>query len=220
MEIKTKMNNTTSKSNAFLDTFKILWSWAWPAIIAVITVFLLKQYVVEPVHVSGTSMYPNLYDTEQIFCFKKFVPIHRGSVICFNAYGLDPQCTKAGRIYVKRVIGLPGDTVVSKNSNIYVNGKLASQKYVTTSQRNSTNTGNWDLAKLSVKNNWNIQESKVPQGAYFVLGDNRKVSNDSRYFGYIPQSHVLGVVKVFNFNSQTTHRDNVNLFWKNFYEVN
>lgn len=215
-------NTEEQQESSFMKIIKTIWGWVWPALIAIGIVLVIKQFFIEPVHVSGTSMSPNLYDTEQVFCFKKLVPIHRGSVICFNAYGVDPECKDPKRIYVKRVIGLPGDTVVSKNGNIYVNGKLASQSYITPTQRNGSNTGNWDLAKLSVKHSWqkNVEETKVPSGAYFCLGDNRAVSNDSRYFGDVPESHVLGVVKVFNFNSESTHRDNINLFWKHFFEVN
>ena len=194
-------NTEEQQESSFMKIIKTIWGWVWPALIAIGIVLVIKQFFIEPVHVSGTSMSPNLYDTEQVFCFKKLVPIHRGSVICFNAYGVDPECKDPKRIYVKRVIGLPGDTVVSKNGS---------------------NTGNWDLAKLSVEHSWqkNVEETKVPSGAYFCLGDNRAVSNDSRYFGDVPESHVLGVVKVFNFNSESTHRDNINLFWKHFFEVN
>lgn len=196
---------------------KVLLSWIWPIALAIVAVLFLEKFIVEPVHVSGPSMNPNLQDQEQIFCFKH-LPIHHGSVILFNAYGLDPQDNVPGKIYVKRVIGLPGDTVESKDGNIYVNQKLVSQSYISKEQRNSKNTGNWTLSSISKKNNWPENQGKtvVPKNSYFVLGDNRKVSNDSRYFGFIPQSHVLGVVKAFHLGQ---HAKSINQFWKQFYEV-
>lgn len=204
--------NTEKKS-----LVRTIFGWIWPIVLAVAAVLLLEKFVVTPIHVSGPSMNPNLYDTEQMFCFKQ-LPIHRGSVICFNAYGLDPQDTTPGKIYVKRVIGLPGDTVESKDGNLYVNQKLVNQSYISASQRNSTNTGDWTLSSISKKNNWPKNQGKtvVPQGSYFVLGDNRKVSNDSRYFGFIPKSHIIGVVKVFHLDQRAK---NINQYWKSYYEV-
>lgn len=206
------------KTKSFL--WKI-WTWLWPVLLAVGMV-LIAHHFVYSVHVSGPSMEPNLYNGEPIFCFKKFVPIHRGSVVCFDAYGVDPQCKTPGKIYVKRVIGVEGDTVRSHNGRLYVNDKLVSQSYISSGQRNKENTGNWNLASLSEMHLWHshTDEQKVPKGAYFVMGDNRKVSNDSRYFGFVPEDHVLGPVKVFKLNTNATRRDNINKFWKHYFEVN
>ncbi len=119
-----------------------------------------------------------------------------GSVIVFDANGVDPQvATKTD--YVKRVIGVPGDTVRSANGNIYVNGRKVNQNYINNTQRTS-GTGNWTLKSISVQNNW-LRDSgatKVPKGQYFVLGDHRSVSNDGRYWGFVPKSKIDGVVKV------------------------
>ena len=82
----------------------------------------------------------------------KTAKIHHGSVVVFDANGVDPQVS-VKTDYVKRVIGLPGDTVSSKNGNIYVNGKKINQDYISKSQR-TTGTGNWTLRSISVQNSW------------------------------------------------------------------
>ncbi|MCG4840806.1 signal peptidase I, partial [[Ruminococcus] torques] len=97
----------------------------------------------------------------------------------------------------KRVIGLPGDTVEAKNGNLYVNGKKVDQSYISKSER-SSGTGTWTLHSISQENSWVLHNGayKVPKGEYFVLGDHRSVSNDSRYWGFVPKSKIVGVVKV------------------------
>lgn len=215
------MNDNVAKtSNNGKNILRKIWSWILPALLAV-TMVLLAHHFIYSVNVSGPSMQPNLYNGERIFCFRKLVPIHRGSVICFDAYGVDPQCKTPGKIYVKRVIGTAGDTVRSHNGRLYINDKLVSQSYISANQRNKTNTGNWNLASLSEMHLWHshTDEMKVPKGAYFVMGDNRKVSNDSRYFGFVPEDHVLGPVKVFKLNTNAERRNNINKFWKHYFEA-
>ncbi|QNQ82993.1 signal peptidase I (plasmid) [Lactobacillus sp. PV037] len=176
------------------EQFKKIWGWVWPILIALTVVLLTKYFFIDTFNVSGSSMAPNLEDRQKVFSFKR-AKVQRGSVIVFNAKGVDPGVTEK-KIYVKRVFGLPGDKVVSKDGKIYVNDQLVNQDFISSSQRKE-GTGNWDFKQLANLHQWGkfTNVSTVPEGYYFVLGDNRKVSNDSRYFGFVPKDHVLGVIK-------------------------
>ena len=161
-------------------------------------------------------MEPNLVNNERVFCLKT-AKIHHGSVVVFDANGVDPQVAQKTD-YVKRVIGMPGDKVQSKNGNIYVNGKKINQNYISMDQRKA-GTGDWTLKSISVQNSWlkHNGTTTVPKGEYFVLGDHRSVSNDSRYWGFVPKSKIDGVVKVPSWAGTKTTRQNVNKEWQHFY---
>lgn len=199
-----------------MKTLRQILSWIIPITIGLILALLIRSFLFQNVRVDGPSMLPNLVNNERVFSFKQS-KIHRGSVIVFNADGVDPQVsTKTD--YVKRVIALPGDTVKSQNGNLYVNGKKANQSYINMDQRKA-GTGNWTLKSISKQNNWvkNSGATKVPKGEYFVLGDNRTVSNDSRYWGFVPRNKVDGVVKVGFWSKNKNHKQNVNQFWKHYF---
>ncbi len=191
-------------------------SWVVPIVIGLLIALLIKQFFFQIVRVDGPSMQPNLQNNERVFCLKRS-QIRHGSVVIFNADGVDPQVA-IKTDYVKRVIGLPGDTVRSKNGNIYVNNKEINQNYISMKQRDA-GTGNWDLKSISVQNSWlkHNGATKVPAGEYFVLGDHRSVSNDGRYWGFVPKSKIDGVVKVPSWTGTTTTRQNVNKEWQHFY---
>lgn len=134
-----------------MKTLRSIMSWLVPVAIGLVLALLIKQFVFQLVRVDGPSMQPNLQNNERVACIKT-AKIHRGSVIVFNAKGVDPQvATKTD--YVKRVIGLSGDTVESKNGKLYVNGKLVNQQYINAEQR-GIGTGSWTLASISKQNNW------------------------------------------------------------------
>ena len=199
-----------------MKTFRQVMSWVIPIVIGLLIALLIKQFLFQVVRVDGPSMQPNLQNNERVFCLKRS-QIHHGSVVIFDANGVDPQVA-VKTDYVKRVIGLPGDTVRSKNGNIYVNGKKINQSYISMSQRDA-GTGNWNLKSISVQNSWlkNNGVTKVPKGEYFVLGDHRSVSNDGRYWGFVPKNKIDGVVKVPSWAGTKTTRQNVNKEWQHFY---
>ena len=177
---------------------KILKGWVLPIAIGLLVGLLIKTFVFTVVRVDGISMFPNLQDKELVMEIHH-AKIKRDSVIVFDAYGVDkrPDVAKNAR-YVKRVIALPGDKVEYKNDGtLYVNGKKESQSYISKKQQK--------------QGTLNIQEAAgeeqgvalgtgkiitVPKNSYFVLGDNRAVSNDSRYYGFVPKDKVNGVAKV------------------------
>ncbi len=199
-----------------METFKKVMSWVLPVVIGLLIALGIRTYIVQPVRVDGPSMLPNLQNNERVLTWKQ-AKIHRGSVVVFNANGVDPQVSEK-TYYVKRVIAVPGDTVEAKNGKLYVNGKLVNQKYISAYQRKQ-GTGTWTLKSISVDNSWlkNSGATKVPAGHYFVLGDHRSVSNDSRYYGFVPKKKILGVVQVGFWSTNSTKKNNVNNQWKHYF---
>lgn len=141
-------------------------------IIAIILAFLVRGFVVETFVVIGPSMEPTLHDMERLFVNKVVYRIHppgRGDIIVFG-YPRDPS-----RDFIKRVIGLPGETVELRDGRVYVDGKFIPEKTVVFPDHQST-----------------YGPVKVPEGQIFVLGDNRRNSEDSRYFGFVPFANIRG----------------------------
>lgn len=179
-----------------MSTFKNIMSWVWPIVVGLLIAKLITMFVLSIVRVDGLSMYPNLQNNERVIMLK-MAKIKRNSVVVFNAQGVDNRSgVTSNTKYVKRVIGLPGDKIEYKdNGKLYVNGKYQSQSYITEEQRKE---GTLNLVKSPAKG-VTLGTGKtftVPKDKYFVLGDNRENSNDSRYYGFVPRSKILGVVKV------------------------
>lgn len=186
--------------------------WVLPILIGIVVVLLFKTYAYNVVKIDGPSMLPNLSNKEYVFV-QRFGTIKRGDVIVFDATHEDPRIKKGNKDYVKRVIGVPGDTVSHEGDNIYVNGKKINQDYIGLDQRSAGTWGDWDLKTLSSQTGWQKKDQntvKVPKNCYFVLGDNRFVSNDSRYFGYVDKDHIMGKVIVPFWNSDSDAKKNVN----------
>lgn len=148
-------------------------------------VIALRHYVFTPVEAIGDSMKPTLNDGERMFGLKH-TDIERFDIVTFPAPD-DP-----GRDYVKRVIGLPGDTVAYKNDQLYINGKKYDEPYLDEYKANLTDgqplTNDFDLQHL-------FGYEKVPAGQLFVLGDNRRISKDGRIIGMIDEEAILTKVK-------------------------
>lgn len=137
-----------------------------------VSVFIIV-FIYQPVKVEGTSMMPGLDDQERIFINKfiyRWEPIERGDVVVFR-YPQDP--TKS---YIKRVIGIAGDHIRIDEGRVYVNGEQLYEPYV----------------RLSYRDDRSFPETTVPADSFFVLGDHRNMSSDSRDFGAIPQQSVYG----------------------------
>lgn len=146
-------------------------------IVLTLLMFVMMRFAIQNFNVDGTSMEPNLHNTELILVDKwsyLFHPFSRGDVIVFAA----PPHPNVD--YVKRIIGVPGDIITIHGTTVIVDGVTLSETYV-----NPQNQGNPFAAK-------DITNWKVPAGDYFVLGDNREVSSDSRDWGYVPAKNIVG----------------------------
>ena len=157
----------------------IIWSWIWSFIVAFIIVGGVYFFLGRPFTVSGASMYPTLHNGDRMV-LSKVGDIHRFDVVILKAPDENVE-------YIKRVIGMPGDTVEMKSGVLYINGKKIDQPFINTEA----------LAKQTVfMDDFTLEsltgESKVPEGKYFVLGDNRGVSKDSRMIGFIDRSAIEG----------------------------
>ena len=134
---------------------------------------LIITFLYQPVRVEGTSMLPRLEDRDRLF-INKFVyhisAIERGDVVVFR-YPRDPE-----KSYIKRVIALPGDTLRIDHGHVYVNGRLLHEAYVPPEYRDDRS----------------MAEMVVPAESYFMMGDHRSISSDSRDFGPVDRSLIYG----------------------------
>lgn len=150
-------------------------SWLRDLTLSVVLAVLVILFVYQPVKVEGTSMMPTLVDQERIF-INKFVyrfglaDIGRADTVVFWF----PQDTS--KSYIKRVIGIPGDTVEVRSGTVYVNGKALDEPYVPEEFRDHVS----------------MAPRTVEPGHYFVLGDHRSSSNDSRTWWTVPREFIYG----------------------------
>ena len=184
----------------------------WPIVEGLTIGLIGVNFVASPVTISGDSMQPNLQNN-QIVMVNKQGEIKRGEVVVFNAYGVDPNATTPDEKYIKRIIGVPGDTVSDVNGVLRVNGKVVDQSFISENEQVATNNrvGDWtSLAELGQSQNWQGPISgKVPAGYYFVLGDHRSISNDSRYWGFVPKNKISGTVWAPPFDNDATEVNKV-----------
>ena len=156
----------------FLDTIQTLLLAA--AIFVVAYIFLFRPY-----QVSGLSMYPTFHDKEYVLTnliALRFEPLKKGDVVVFHSP------TSEDKDFIKRVIGFPGDTVMIKDGEVYLNNaKLDQSKFLASDVK--TYGGSYLQEGIAVT---------VPPGQYFVMGDNRPHSSDSREFGPIKKEAVIG----------------------------
>jgi len=147
--------------------------WLGNLVVSLLTAAFVVIFLYQPVKVEGTSMLPGLEDQERIFV-NRFVyrlePISRGDVIVFRY----PKDTS--KSYIKRVIGVAGDRIHIVDGLVYVNGEALSEDYV------PQQYADWR----------SVPELTVPQGAFFMMGDHRNMSSDSRDFGPVEQKFVVG----------------------------
>lgn len=154
------------------------------SIVLALSVFvLLYLFVAQPNQVSGSSMLPNFTDGEYLLTDKlsyQFGSPQRGDVIVFRAPPSEP-CSADQCEYIKRIIGLPGDRVMVKGGQVYLNGALLNQTWLPSDFVSDPGS----FAKEG-------EEETVPQGYYLVMGDNRSHSRDGREFGPIKKDSIVG----------------------------
>jgi signal peptidase I len=153
--------------------WRAVWELLHDLSVAVLFCFFLITFVAQAFRVQGTSMLPLLEDGERIIVNKfvyRFYPIERGDVVVFW-YPRDPTVS-----FIKRVVGLPGDTVEVKGGDVFINGHPVREDYIPPRFRDDET-----LAPVEVK-----------KGYYYVMGDHRNSSNDSRSWGEVPEKYVYG----------------------------
>jgi signal peptidase I len=152
---------------------RALRTWLRDLFFSIAASLFIIVFVYQPVKVEGGSMEPGLEDQERIFINKlayRLENIQRGDIIVFS-YPRDPR-----KSFIKRVIGLPGDRVRVYDGKVYLNGRLIAEPYVPEEYLDSRS----------------YPEIRVPADSYFVLGDHRSMSNDSRDFGPVQRSYIYG----------------------------
>lgn len=148
-------------------------TWARDLLISVGASVLIITCIYQPVRVEGTSMMPRLDNNDRLFINKfvyHFEKIHRGDVVVFH-YPADPS-----KSYIKRVIALPGDNLRITDGVVYLNGKRLSEPYV----------------PARYEDDRSVPDEVIPKGEYWVMGDHRSISSDSRDFGPIPRAAIYG----------------------------
>lgn len=147
--------------------------WLRDLILSLLLAFIVIVFLYQPVQVEGTSMMPRLYDHERIFINKflyRFEPIQRGDIVVFR-YPLDPS-----KSYIKRVIGLPDEWVSIERGLVLIDGRPLTETYV----------------PRSYLDHDSYPSVHVQPGHYYVLGDHREASNDSRVWGTVDRDFIYG----------------------------
>lgn len=147
--------------------------WLRDVSLALLLAFVIILFLYQPVRVEGYSMMPRVVNNERLVINKfiyDFETIHRGDVVVFH-YPLDPR-----KSFIKRVIGLPGDRVQILDGVVYINGRRLIEPYI----------------RHSFRGDENFPLIIVPAHHYFVLGDHRDASNDSRDWGCLARHYIFG----------------------------
>jgi signal peptidase I len=147
--------------------------WLRDLLISALASVFIITFLYQPVRVEGTSMLPRLEDSDRLFINKfvyHFSAIERGDVVVFRS----PE--DMDRSFIKRVIALPGDRLRIDHGRVIVNGKPLREPYV----------------PMEYRDNNSMAELNVPEDCYFMMGDHRNISYDSRAFGPIPRSLIYG----------------------------
>lgn len=160
--------------------------WLIAIVIALAIAFVIKGFVFDLIQVSGTSMVPTLHNGDRVAVEKLSLytnNIKRDQIVILDSGD------KEHTIYIKRVIGLPGENLEIKNGFVYINGKKLNEPYL--------KPGTFTSGDIKIT---------VPENTVFVLGDNREVSEDSRYIGPIPLNRLKGhaIFRLYPFNQIKT----------------
>lgn len=162
-------NHYTGKNNSVYETLRTV-------VLVILTAFLIRSFVMQPFVVQGASMEPTLKSSEYLIVEKvayRFREPARGEIIVFRA---PVNWTEN---YIKRVIALPGETISIKNNQIFINGVVLQENYI-------------KEAKIFTNDSGIGVDVTLGQNEYFVIGDNRDHSSDSRAWGPLPKQNIVG----------------------------
>ncbi len=180
-----------NKENFIIETLKF-------SLVAILIVLPFRIFIAQPFLVSGASMSPNFETGHYLIVDQlsyNFVDPQRGEVIVFK-YPNDPK-----KFFIKRIIGLPNETVKIEGSKIFI--------------KNTENPNGFELEENYIKNTaQNNSEITLTNEQYFVMGDNRPASSDSRTWGPLPKTLIVGraFLRLFPFNEITVFPESLNKF--------
>jgi signal peptidase I len=147
--------------------------WVRDLLVSIAASVLIITFLYQPVRVEGTSMLPRLEDHDRLFINKfvyRITAIERGDIVVFH-YPRDPE-----KSYIKRVIALPGDRLRVDRGLVWLNGNPVPERYVPEEYKDSRS----------------MTEIVIPDGSYFMMGDHRSISSDSREFGPVDRDLIYG----------------------------
>ena len=187
------MRNPVDRLTAGLPRgWRVTIDWLVTIVGAILIVLAIKQWVINPYRIPSSSMEPTLHCargspgcearfSDRVlacrFCYRLWSP-HRGDIVVFNTPPRAAQICGSGGVFVKRLIGLPGDTWKEVKGYVYINGKKLDEPYIRKDRR--------DFQSYPAR--------KIPNGNYFMMGDNRQSSCDSRRWGTVPRKNIIGKV--------------------------
>ncbi len=167
---KPKTNNTQDhEENPWVETAKTL-------TLSVLLAFGIRTFVAEARYIPSGSMQPTLQINDRLLVDKityNFQTPQRGDIVVFEPTNKLEE-KHYHDAFIKRIIGLPGDTIKIEDGQVYVNGKALDEDYI----------ANEPL--------YHYPKTTVPENSYFVLGDNRNNSYDSHYWGFVPRDKIIG----------------------------
>lgn len=190
-------NPKQSRMNNFIkETVNILLS----VLVAFILFIFIRTFLFFPFEVVGQSMEPTLLSGDRLI-LNRLGTVDRFDVVVFPA----PDDPNSGEEYVKRIIGLPGDEIKYIEDNLYINGNLINERYLEPSKeelQKKLEENPEQVTFTQITNDFSLLDissgdsAVVPPDTYFVLGDNRQNSKDSRVFGFLNQETVEGTASL------------------------
>jgi signal peptidase I len=159
--------------------------------VAVLAALAVQAWLVKPYRIPSESMLDTLRPGDRVLVNRVVYRLHdpgRGDIIVFR-YPHDPDV-----VFIKRVVGVPGDVLEVRDGRLYVNGREADDSFVHhTGGRADPTVAEAPIAGSTLHDPWSLAEPyRVPDDAYFVMGDNRTDSDDSRVWGTVPRAAIVG----------------------------
>ncbi|MCW6659268.1 signal peptidase I [Aerococcaceae bacterium NML191292] len=168
------------------NIFKEVLSYIVTIVVAIGIVFTFRHFIAEPFAVDGRSMDYTLADGQRLFMFK-LSKVDRFDVVVLPSPTGDTDAKGNIKLYIKRVIGVPGDTIEYKDDQLHLNGHAVEEPYLAQKQSETNRNFTEDFTLEAITG-----QTVVPEGKVFVMGDNRQNSLDSRSFGFVNIDDIKG----------------------------